>query len=198
MVIPPMKSGKEEDMKVVKLLATILVLTFMVSHGIIGCTVYDAARDERSIGTFIDDKAIAGKIKYTLLRDDTVKGLDIAVYVYDRKVFLVGVVEKSAQKSEAVKIAKNTKWVDSVTTYLLNKSDSSIGKSVDDTAITTKIKARMINDMAMKATQVKVRTIFGHVVLLGVVGSRLDMDKAIKYAKGVENVREVKSFIMVK
>jgi len=35
-------------------------------------------------------------------------------------------------------------------------------------------------------------------VLLGVVGSRKDADRAVAHARGVDNVRKVESFIIVK
>ena len=176
-------------------LAVLICLGFALS----GCgTAYSAARDERSIGTVIDDKAIEGKIKYELLRDPMVKGLDISVYVFLGKAYLVGIVETDAKKDRAVAIAESVQGVTSVTTYLLDKKASTVGKAVDDVTISAKIKAKMIGDKEMKATQVSVKTVLGHVVLLGIVGSQKDANKAVQYAKGVENVQKVKSFIRVK
>lgn len=181
-----------------RLLAGIL-LTIFAAFALSGCgTAYSAARDERSLGNVIDDKKIESKIKYTLLRDDRIKGLDISVYVFLGKAYLVGVVETGAQKQRAVTLAQRTEGVRSVTTYLLDKKSSTAGKTVDDLAITAKVKAKMIADKEMKATQVNVKTVLGHVVLLGIVGSSRDASKAVRYAKSVENVRTVKSFIRVK
>ncbi len=185
-------------MKTWRLLTGIITIIFFVGIGMYGCTAYKAARDERSMGTIIDDTTISGKIKYQLLRDDTVKGLDISVYVYYGNVYLVGAVKADKQKSQAIRIAKSIEGVKSVKTYLLNKNQSTIGKTVDDTTITAKIKAKMIEDKQMKSTQVEVKTILGHVVLLGVVSSKSDASKAIRYAKSIENVRKVISFLIVK
>ncbi len=164
-----------------------------------GCgTVYSTARDERSVGTVLDDKKIAGKIKYALLRDKVIKGLDIAVYTFTGKIYLVGVVENGSQKNRAVNIARRTEGAKSVTTYLLSKKDASMGKTIDDTAITTKVKANLIADKEMKATQVSVKTIYGNVVLLGVVGSQRDVGKAVQHARRVKYVKSVKSFLLVR
>ena len=176
-------------------LMAIVCLGFALS----GCgTAYSAARDERTIGAVIDDKKIEGKIKYELLRDDRIKGLDISVYVFLGKAYLIGVVETGAQKNRAVSIASSVQGVKSVSTYLLDKKASTVGKSVDDVAITAKVKAKMIKDKEMKATQVNVKTVLGHVVLLGIVGNQKDANKAVQYAKSVESVRNVKSYIRVK
>jgi len=185
-------------MKVKYLWIALIIVTILSGFGMFGCTVYEVARDERTAGTILDDETISGKIKYQLLKDDTVKGLDIAVYVFTGEAFLVGAVESDNQKSRAVKIAKSIEGVKSVTTYFLNKNEVTTGKTIDDAAITTKVKTKMITDKEMKSTQIEVKTILGHVVLLGVVSSRKDIDKAIRYAKSVDNVVKVKSFVMVK
>lgn len=175
--------------------AMLAVLAFAC---LMGCTtIYGAARDERSIGKIADDKKIALDIKYRLIRDKTVKGLDVSVYCFLGKTYLVGALEKDKQRQRAVEIARGVKGVKSVTTYFLDKSKITIGKTVDDSAITVKVKAKLIGDKEMKATQIKVKTILGHVVLLGVVGRKKDIDKAIKHAQGVYNVKKVKSFIIL-
>ncbi len=174
----------------------LIVMTLFFANG---CgTVYSTARDERSLGTVLDDKKIAGKIKYALFQDKVVKGLDISVYAFTGKVYLVGVVETGVQKNRALNIARRTEGVKSVTTYLLSKSAASVGKTVDDTAITAKVKTKLIADKEMKATQVNVKTIFGNVVLLGVVGSQKDAGKAVQYARSVKHVKSVKSFLLVR
>ena len=163
-----------------------------------GCALYDAARDERSVGTIVDDDTILAKVKYRLYRDDAVKGSDISVYSFEGKVFLVGALEDKKQGIRAVEIAHGVAGVRSVDTYFLDKNQLSLGKTVDDAAITTKIKAKLIGDMEIKSTQIEVKTIMGHVVLLGIVGSEKERQRAIDYARMVRYVKKVKSFIMVK
>ncbi len=163
-----------------------------------GCySAYKAAMDERSIGVLADDKKLATAIKYDLMHDDSVKGLDISVAVYFGDVYLVGAVEDPKQKTIAVAIAKSREGAGKVTSYILNKNDKTLGKSVDDAAIAAKAKAKMIKDKEMKSTQIKVKSVLGHVVLMGIVDSQADKAKAIAYAKQVENVKKVKSYIKV-
>jgi hyperosmotically inducible protein len=68
---------------------------------------------------------------------------------------------------------------------------------VDDTTITAKVKSKLVEDEDIKSTQIEVKTVFGHVVLLGIVGSHRERDKAIAHAKSVEYVKKVKSFITI-
>jgi len=162
-----------------------------------GCGVYSAARDERSVGAIVDDKGIESAVKYELLRDPLVKGLDIAVYAFRGGVYLVGVIESDAQQARATTIAKTQKGVRAVQTYLLDKKKTTWGKAVDDTVITAEVKTRLIKDTRIKSTQVEVKTILGHVVLLGIVSTQQMADLAVSHARGVENVKAVKSFVVV-
>ena len=50
--------------------------------------VYSVAHDERIVGTIPDDKTIASKIEYSLLNNDSVKGLDISAYCFPGKTFI--------------------------------------------------------------------------------------------------------------
>lgn len=72
------------------------------------------------------------------------------------------------------------------------------GQYVDDTAITTKVKARMIDDPQVKATQVSVETMKGVVQLSGFVQSQLIAQRAEQLARGVEGVRGVKNDLIVR
>ena len=74
-----------------KTLSKILMVLISLAFGLYGCAVYSTARDERTLGTIVDDKTLESKIKYRLLKDEAVKGLDIAVYSYMGHIFLVGV-----------------------------------------------------------------------------------------------------------
>ena len=113
--------------------------------GFSGCgTIYKAARDERSLGTFVDDESIEVKIKGRLFDDEQVKWFDISVYCFMGEVFLVGVVEQEAQRVRAVDLAKGVAGVKSVTTYILDKGkDRTTGKSLDDVTVPAKVKAKL-------------------------------------------------------
>ena len=69
---------------------------------------------------------------------------------------------------------------------------------VDDTVITTKVKAAMVNEPTLKASELKVETTKGTVRLSGFVGSKSEADKAAEIARSVKGVSEVKNEISVK
>src|ERR1700712_2019020 len=72
------------------------------------------------------------------------------------------------------------------------------GEYVDDSVITTKVKAVFAADSTVKATQVNVETFKGTVQLSGFVDSRESAQKAVELARGVKGVKSVKNDIVVR
>ncbi len=73
----------------------------------------------------------------------------------------------------------------------------SVGETIDDAAITTKVKANFIKDKAVDAGDIKVRTTKGVVMLTGTAKSQAEKDKAVSIAKGVKGVVSVKNDLTV-
>jgi osmotically-inducible protein OsmY len=72
------------------------------------------------------------------------------------------------------------------------------GEYIDDAVITTKVKAALAADPAVKATEVNVETFKGAVQLSGFVSSQEAIRKAVELARNVEGVRGVKNNMVVK
>ena len=72
------------------------------------------------------------------------------------------------------------------------------GKNVSDAVITTKIKADLFKEPELSAMAIHVETEKGIVMLSGFVDSKADAEKAVRLAKSVEGVSQVKSAIKVK
>lgn len=72
------------------------------------------------------------------------------------------------------------------------------GKAVSDSVITTKIKADLFKEPELSAMAIHVETEKGVVMLSGFVDSKADAEKAVRLAKSVDGVTQVKSAIKVK
>ncbi|MBG6219260.1 MULTISPECIES: BON domain-containing protein [unclassified Janthinobacterium] len=70
--------------------------------------------------------------------------------------------------------------------------------AVEDSVITTKIKADLVKDNDLKALDVHVETMNGVVMLSGFVPSQAQVKKAADLARGVEGVTDVKNDLKVK
>ncbi len=78
------------------------------------------------------------------------------------------------------------------------RTHESTGEYVDDAAITTKVKAAILEDSALKTLQISVKTYKGVVQLSGFVDSKEMVDRAGEVAGKVSGVREVKNDLIVK
>ncbi|HEY4247772.1 MAG TPA: BON domain-containing protein [Lacunisphaera sp.] len=74
----------------------------------------------------------------------------------------------------------------------------STGEYVDDSTITTKVKAALIHDPVVKAHDVSVETFKGVVQLSGFVNTELEKTQAGNLAAAVKGVTGVKNDIVVK
>ena len=74
----------------------------------------------------------------------------------------------------------------------------SAGEYVDDTVITTKVKAALVDDSTTKATEINVETFKGIVQLSGFVESKDAMNQAVTLAENVDGVTSVKNDMRVK
>jgi osmotically-inducible protein OsmY len=74
----------------------------------------------------------------------------------------------------------------------------STGQYVDDSVITTKVKAAIFSEDTLKMLQINVKTFKGIVQLSGFVDSAQSVNKAGEIARSVEHVIEVKNDLIVK
>ena len=72
------------------------------------------------------------------------------------------------------------------------------GEYVDDTVLTTKVKAAILDEPGLKSTEIKVETFKGTVQLSGFVSSQSNIQKAVEIARGVKGVKGVKNDMHVK
>jgi len=78
------------------------------------------------------------------------------------------------------------------------RTKESTGEYVDDSTITTKVKAELVNDPVTKAREISVETFKGVVQLSGFVNTPEEKDRAGEIARGVKGVADVKNNINIK
>lgn len=74
-----------------------------------------------------------------------------------------------------------------------NLPKESAGEYVDDTVITTKVKAAILDQPSLKSSEIHVETFKGTVQLSGFVASQSQINKAGEVARTVNGVRAVKN-----
>lgn len=79
-----------------------------------------------------------------------------------------------------------------------SRGDRTVGQSVDDAAVSTKVKAAFAQDPGVKAIDVKVDTYRGTVQLNGWVNTAEEKARAEEIAKAVPGAKAVQNQISVK
>ena len=175
----------------------------------------------------VDDSLITTKVKGKLIGDKQTRKDNIEIETVDGVVNLTGSAASKANAARAVALAKQVKGVksvknnieidaantaaarDSVDTYnkrsttasaASTKTGSGGGRSdqpLKDTEITTKVKAKFVEDKAVSALDIHVKTVNGVVNLTGNAKNKEESAKAAEIARGTEGVKSVKNNIKV-
>lgn len=72
------------------------------------------------------------------------------------------------------------------------------GEYVDDSVITTKVKAMLFDEPNLRSGEINVETFKGVVQLSGFVNSKADINKAVEIARSVKGVESVKNDMRLK
>jgi hyperosmotically inducible protein len=73
----------------------------------------------------------------------------------------------------------------------------SVGETIDDATITTRVKTALLNDPDVGGLRIDVDTTMGVVTLNGVVKSKAEETKAMAVARKIDGVKDVKSTLQV-
>jgi osmotically-inducible protein OsmY len=78
------------------------------------------------------------------------------------------------------------------------KKQEGTGEYVDDSVITTKVKAQLFDEPGIRSSQIDVDTYKGVVQLSGFVNSQADIDKAIAIVHTIDGVKSVRNQMRVR
>ena len=158
---------------------------------VIGGAVAGAAAgaDRRTLGTQTDDKAIAVKAEMKL-PGLTGKYGHVNVNTYNRQVLLTGEVQDEAMKAMVEREVKAIAGVASVANELQITGPTTYTSRSNDSLITTKVKASLIDMKTISAHSFKVVTENSVVYLMGRVTQR-EGQVGADVARGVSGVSKV-------
>lgn len=72
------------------------------------------------------------------------------------------------------------------------------GEYIDDTVVTAKVKAAILNEPTLKSAEINVETFKGRVQLSGFVASQADIARAVTVAREVKGVNSVANDMRLK
>jgi hyperosmotically inducible protein len=159
-----------------------------------------STRTQESAGEAIDDTVLTSKVKVALIDDPVTKAGQINVETYRGVVQLGGFVDNTQQKAQATKVARSVTGVKEVRNDLRvsTKPHATTGQDVDDSMLTTSVKAKLMEDSTTKAYQINVGTEKGVVQLTGFVDSTTMKAKAGELARSVDGVKDVRNDLEIR
>ncbi|MGB7904422.1 MAG: BON domain-containing protein [Steroidobacteraceae bacterium] len=146
----------------------------------------------------VDDAVIAATIKAGLLDNRNTSGTRINVGSYQGVVQLSGFARSEGEKAAATKVAESVAGVKSVVNSVAVAPATSMSTKLDDSLVTGKVKAALMDAADVKSLQINVETHDGVTQLAGFVASEAMKDKAGRITAGVEGVTRVDNVLVVK
>ncbi|WP_407646210.1 BON domain-containing protein [Glaciimonas soli] len=148
-----------------------------------------AITDRRTLGAQTDDKTIAVKAEAQIPGVIGDNG-HVNITSYNRHVLLTGEVRDEAAKAAAERAASAIDGVKVVINELQVGPPSTFSSRSNDTYITSKVKASLLDAKDVSGNAVKVITERGNVYLMGLVTER-EGNRAAEIAAGVSGVQKV-------
>ena len=84
-----------------------------------------------------------------------------------------------------------------VVSLLVTACGKTVGDTIDDSTITTRVKTALLNDPDVGGLSIEVDTFKGVVTLSGRVKAKAEEDKAVSIARRTDGVTDVKSTLQI-
>jgi len=181
------------------LISLIFIITGCVgisSKGIFGTGV-SIAFDPRSLGTQIDDSVMQKNLTARLTLRDKNYLLSLSTKVLDGRIFLTGKVNDFEEKLQITKLAWETKGVRSVKNDIKLKEDFNFKQSAKDLIITSQLRAALIFNKKIKATNYQIDTYKKKIFIYGISLTRDEKKEVISEAKEILDVEGVIASIIL-
>jgi hyperosmotically inducible protein len=156
------------------------------------------AHAQQSATNTADDSEIAATIKAGLLDNRNTSGTRINVDSYQGVVQLSGFARSEGEKTAATKVAESVAGVKKVLNNVAVAPATSMGTKLDDSLVTGKVKAALMDAADVKSLQIRVETHDGVTQLAGFVATAAMKDKAGQITAGIDGVKSVDNVLVVK
>jgi osmotically-inducible protein OsmY len=147
------------------------------------------ATNRRTTGAQVDDESIELKIN-TAITASYGESVHVNVTSYNATVLLTGEVPNKTVFDDVLKVARTTERVKAVENYLVIGPNTEMSSRTNDSYITSKVKARLVESDKLSANDVKVVTERAVVYLMGIV-TRSEGEAAAQIAATTSGVAKV-------
>ena len=182
-----------------------LILIFLIflnscvgssTSGVFGTGV-SIALDPRTLGTQIDDSIMQKNLIARLALSEKKYIIKISVKVLDGRIFLGGKVDEPEEKLRITKMAWETKGARSVKNNIVIKQKFSFLNVTKDVLITSQLRAAMILNKNIKASNFNIDTINQKTYVFGIAHSEDEKKEIVKEAKEIVDLKELVTSILM-
>ena len=166
------------------------------STGVFGTGV-SVAIDPRSVGTQIDDSIMQKNLSTRIVLQDKKYFLSVKSKVLDGRIFLTGKVDDPEEKLKLTKLAWETQGVRSVRNDIKIKEEFNFKQSAKDLLITSQLRAALIFNKEIKATNYQIDTYKKKIYIYGIALTAEEKDLVISEAKEILDVEDVIASILL-
>ena len=156
------------------------------------------AKEERTVGTFIDDTVIAARLKNLYFNNNENIFFNVDVEVNEGRVLLTGTVETSDIRIEATKLAWGISDVVTVINEIQISDNDNILDYADDLVITTKINAKLLINKEINNLNYNIDTVNKIVYVIGIAQNKNELANVIDIINSVYGVKEVINYVRLK
>ncbi len=166
-------------------------------------SLVEAAVEDRSSEDIATDLELKAKITAEVIDKMGADVISINSDVYEQNVMLTGAVETDEIKARTGALTQNIDGVKKVYNEMLvirplNKKKGAAEAFVDDTVIESKINALLLDGEGVNVTNMRWRSVQGHVFLFGRALSSTERGKAVSIVTDIKNVLSVTNRINVR
>ena len=166
------------------------------TSGVFGTGV-SIALDPRTLGTQIDDSIMQKNLLARLALSEKKYIIKISVKVLDGRIFLGGKVDEPEEKLRITKMAWETKGARSVKNNIVIKQKFSFLNVTKDVLITSQLRAAMILNKNIKASNFNIDTINQKTYVFGIAHSEDEKKEIVKEAKEIVDLKELVTSILM-
>lgn len=184
-----------------KVLATIICLLTLSSCATLANNVVTPVKSifqTRSLGAAIDDVAIRNAIEAKMATTNISMFNKVYVDVHRGRVLLTGRVSEPEHKNLAAEIASRTEDVlEVVNDVLVTEDINNPANYIADSMLTTQAKSLISTTLGFSSINYTIRTQRGIVYIIGDASSSEELAQAVEAIRGLEGVREVRTYAKV-
>jgi osmotically-inducible protein OsmY len=156
------------------------------------------AAEERSVSDAVKDSGIKISITEGLLSESEALFVDVTTNTVEGRVMVTGQVKTTAQRERVSEIIWSIDGVKEVLNELQIGDQGSFTSSTEDTWISTKLKARLLQDVTIKHVNYSVDTVNRVVYLMGIAQDVSELERVYLHARDISGVRKIINHVVMK